>query len=162
MVDTVKKANPGGEDSHQKKSRLCSFILAKSQGNGILKMFWGWNSVIWDWADFMESFPGGSVVKNQPANAGATGDVGLIARSGRSQGGGNGNPQNSCLENPMDRGAWRATVHRVTKSWTQLSDWAHTHRLDKWGVGGGGAPTADPAFNVLPWAAENDSACWFS
>ena len=58
-------------------------------------------------------FPGGSVVKNLPANAG---DVGLIPGSGRSFGGGNGNPlQYSCLGNPMDRGAWQVTVHRVTK-----------------------------------------------
>ena len=42
---------------------------------------------------------------------------------GRSPGGGHNNPlQYSCLENPMDRGAWQATVHEVTKSWTQLSD----------------------------------------
>jgi len=47
----------------------------------------------------------------------------LIPGSGRSPGGGNGNPlQYSCLENPMDRGAWWATVHRIPKSWTQLSD----------------------------------------
>ena len=60
-----------------------------------------------------ESFPGGSMVKNPPANAG---DTGSIPGSGRSPGEGNGNPlQNSCLENPMDRGAWRATVHGVTK-----------------------------------------------
>ena len=68
-------------------------------------------------------FPGGSKVKNLPANAGATGDLGSIAGSGRSPGGGNGNPlQYSCLENPMDRGAWRTTVHSVTKSWIQLSN----------------------------------------
>ena len=49
-------------------------------------------------------FPGGSVVKNPPANAG---DTGLIPGSGRSSGEGNGNPlQYSCLDNPMDRGAW--------------------------------------------------------
>ena len=66
--------------------------------------------------------PGGTVVKNSPANAGE-GDVGLILGSGRSSGGGNGNPlQYSCLENPKDRGAWWATVHGVTKSQTQLSD----------------------------------------
>ena len=60
--------------------------------------------------------PGGSVVKNAPANAG---DAGLIPGSGRSPGGGNGNPlQYSCLENPMDREGWWATVHAVTKSWT--------------------------------------------
>ena len=67
--------------------------------------------------------PGGTVVKNSPANAGEEGDVGLILGSGRSSGGGNGNPlQYSCLENPKDRGAWWATVHGVTKSQTQLSD----------------------------------------
>ena len=58
-------------------------------------------------------FPGGSVVKNLPANAG---DAGPIPESGRSSGGGNGNPlQYSCLGNAMDRGAWRATVHGVAK-----------------------------------------------
>ena len=58
-------------------------------------------------------FPGGSVIKNPPANAG---DEGSIPGLGRSPGGGNVNPfQSSCLENPMDRGAWRATVHGVRK-----------------------------------------------
>ena len=62
----------------------------------------------------------GSVVKNPPANAGDPGDTGSIPGSGKSPGEGNGNPlQNSCLENPMDRGAWQATVHGVTKSRTQ-------------------------------------------
>ena len=57
------------------------------------------------------------VVKNPPATAGDVGDLDLIPGSGRSPGGGNGNPlQYSCLENPMDRGAWQATVHRVTES----------------------------------------------
>ena len=56
------------------------------------------------------------------------GDLGLIPGSRRTPGEGNGNPlQYSCLENPMDRGAWRATVHGVTKSWTQLS--TSMHRL---------------------------------
>ena len=65
-------------------------------------------------------FPGDSVVKNPPANAE---DVGLFPRLGRSPGEGNGNPlQYSCLENPMDRGAWQAKAHGVAKSWTQLSD----------------------------------------
>ena len=58
-------------------------------------------------------FPGGSVVKNLPANAG---DMGLIPDLGTSPGEGNGNPlQYSCLGNPMDRGAWQATVHGVAK-----------------------------------------------
>ena len=53
-------------------------------------------------------------------------DTGLIPGSGRSPGGWHGNPlQYSCLENPMERGAWRATVHGVTQSWTRLRDSAH-------------------------------------
>ena len=56
--------------------------------------------------------------KNLPASA----DVGFIFNLGRSAGEGNGNPlQFSCLENPMDRGDWQATVHGVAKSWAQLS-----------------------------------------
>ena len=65
-------------------------------------------------------FPGGSVVKNPPAS---TGDAVLVSGLGGSPGGGHGNPlQYSCRENLMDRGAWWATVHRVTKSQTQLRD----------------------------------------
>ena len=66
-------------------------------------------------------FLGGSAVKkNLPAN---TGNVGLIPGSVRSPGEGNGNPlQYSCLGNPMDRGAWQATVLGVAKSQTLLSD----------------------------------------
>ena len=62
-------------------------------------------------------------IKNLPDNAGVVGDEGLVPGSGRSLGGGHGNPlQYSSLENPMDRGAWLAMVHRVAKSQTQLSD----------------------------------------
>ena len=58
-------------------------------------------------------------VKNPPANAGDAGDKGSVPASGRSPGGGHGNPlQYSCLENPMDRGAWQAIVHGVAKSLT--------------------------------------------
>ena len=65
-------------------------------------------------------FPGDSVVKNPPANAG---DSVLIPGLEKSPGEGNGNPlQYCCLENPMDKGAWWATVHEVVKSQTQLSD----------------------------------------
>ena len=61
------------------------------------------------------------MVKNLPASAGDIRDVGSIPGLGRSPGAGHGNPlQYSCLENPMDRGAWRATVHRVAKSRTRL------------------------------------------
>ena len=73
-------------------------------------------------------FPDGSVVKNLPASAG---DVGSVPELGRSPGEGNGNPlQYSCLENPMDRGAWQATVHRVTKesgtTYQLNSNYTHT------------------------------------
>ena len=62
-------------------------------------------------------FPGGSVVKNLFASARDSGNMGLIPGSERFPEGGNGNPlQYSCLENPMDRGAWRATVHGFTES----------------------------------------------
>ena len=64
---------------------------------------------------------GALVVKHPPASAEGTRGVGSIPGSGRSPGGGNGHPlQYSCLENPIDRGAWRTTVHRMTKSWTWL------------------------------------------
>ena len=63
-----------------------------------------------------KGFPDGSVVKNSPANAGDPGDTDSIPESGRSAGVGNGNPlQYSCLENPMDRGAWQVTVHEIPK-----------------------------------------------
>ena len=76
-------------------------------------------------------FPGGSVVKNSPAT-GAAGDSGSIPGSGRSPRGGHPNPlQYSCLENPMDRGAWWATVYRVEKSRIQLKRLStHTHSLE--------------------------------
>ena len=68
-------------------------------------------------------FPGGSVVKNLPANAGDVGDTGSIPGSRRSPGGGNSNSlQYSCLENSIDRGGWQTTVHGVAaKSQTCLS-----------------------------------------
>ena len=61
------------------------------------------------------------MVKNLSASAGELTDVGSIPGSGRPPGGGHGKPlQCSCLENPMDRGGWQATVHRFTKNQTQL------------------------------------------
>ena len=69
--------------------------------------------------DFLFTFPSGSVVKNLPANAGDTGDVGLVPGSGRSPGVGNGNLlQYSSWDNPTDRGTWQATVHGLAKSRT--------------------------------------------
>ena len=68
------------------------------------------------WVPFLQGFHGGSVVKIPSAD---TGDTGLISGWGRSPGRANGNPlQYSYLENPMERGAWWAMVHKVTKSWT--------------------------------------------
>ena len=70
--------------------------------------------------EVLVSFPGGSVIKNLPANAG---DVGSVRGLGRSPGGDRGSPLlYSCLENPMDRGAWQAMVHGVGKGSEQLSD----------------------------------------
>ena len=64
-----------------------------------------------------DGFPGGSVVKNPPTNAGDIRDESSIRGSGKSSGGGYGYPlQYSCLENPTDRGAWRVTLHCVGKS----------------------------------------------
>ena len=71
---------------------------------------WNLKSVTW-----RLGFPGGSVVKNLPANTGDSGDSGSVPGLGRSLGGGNGNPlQSSCLGNPMDRGAWWAPKELVT------------------------------------------------
>ena len=79
-------------------------------------------------SQYYSNLPGGSVVKNPPSNAG---DLGSIPGSARFPGGGNGNPlQYSCLENPMDRGAWWATVHGFAKSWTLLNrhaQWKYHH-----------------------------------
>ena len=64
------------------------------------------------WPEREWGLPGASVVENPPADAGDAGEVGSIPGSGRSSGGGNGNPfQYSCLGNPMDRGAWRVIIH---------------------------------------------------
>ena len=89
------------------------------------------------WA-FRETHSGGSAGRERTSHAGYAREVGLIPGWRRSPGGGNGNGnllQWSCQENPMDRGAWMATVHGIPKSWTWLS--AHTHlehnRFHFWG-----------------------------
>ena len=80
----------------------------------------GQHSQVW-------GFPGGSEVKASACNVG---DLGSIPRSGRSPGEGNGNPlQYSCLENPMDGGAWWATAYKVAKSRTWLSDFTFSSLL---------------------------------
>ena len=88
---------------------------------------------------FMLGFPGGLAGKESACNVG---DLGSIPGLGRSPGGGHGNPlQYSRLENPMVRGAWWATVHGVSKSWTRLSNQAQhstvtEHPDDGSGIGG--------------------------
>ena len=76
---------------------------------------------------FKWDFPGGSEVKASACNVG---DLGSIPGLGRSPGEGNGKTlQYSCLVNPMDGGAWWATVHGVTKSWTRLSNFIYVTYL---------------------------------
>ena len=107
---------------------LCVWVLAKYTVIFLLIIFtqppiqssFGCRMQISSFESGYLGFPGGSVVKNLPANAG---DAGLILDPGRCPGEGNDNPlQYSCLGNPMDRGAWQATVHGVTKSQTELGD----------------------------------------
>ena len=75
------------------------------------------------------------VVKNLSASAGDFRDVGSIPGLGRSSGGGHNNPlQYSCLENPMNREAWRATVHGVAKSQKQLKQLSTAWRYHRWNV----------------------------
>ena len=78
-------------------------------------------SISWPLGTVYFGFPDGSAGKESACNAGDTGDMGLIPGSGRSPGGGHGNPfQDSCLGSPVDRGAWRAAVHRATDSRARL------------------------------------------
>ena len=91
---------------------------------------WGnWVFYIGSHSGWWQDFPGGWVVKNPPANAGDSRNMGSIPGLGRSPGAGNGNSlQCSCLENPMDRGAWQAAVCRVAKSQTEWLS-MHAHRM---------------------------------
>ena len=76
-------------------------------------------------------FPGGSVVKNTPANAGNSRDPGLIRGSGRSPGKGNGNLlQYFCLENPMDRGAWWVTYSTWSLKDLDTTEWLSTYNIN--------------------------------
>ena len=92
------------------------------------------------------------MVKNAPANAGDRRDVGSIPGMGRSPGGGHGNPlQYLCLENPMDRGAWRATVHGAAKSWSQLSTSTHTFEERERTTSAGELGTSPSSPGAGPW-----------
>ena len=85
----------------------------------------------WECGELAMGFPHGTVAKNPPTNAGDARDVGSIPASGRSPEIGNDNLlRYSCLENPMDRGAWRATVHRVA----ELDMTEHTRTLHDLGT----------------------------
>ena len=89
----------------------------------------------WKPVSAKRSFPGGSGGKESACNAG---EPDSIPRSGRSLGEGNDNPLHySCLENSMDRGAWWAMIHRVTKSWKWLSDFHFPLFKEKMGFQGG-------------------------
>ena len=104
--------------------RLQSFPNKRYTGSEFFDLLNDWNVLILSIYLTYLGFPGGSEVKASACNVG---DLGSIPGSGRSPGEGNGNPlQYSCLENPMDGGAWRATVHGVAKSWTRLSDFTFT------------------------------------
>ena len=87
--------------------------------------FQSWSQRVLNSSIKLQGFSG-SVVNNLPGNAGDTRDAGSIPRTGRSPGGGNGNPlQYSCLENSTDKATWQATVHGVAKTWAWLSNRAH-------------------------------------
>ena len=129
---------PGREDPLEKEMATQSSILhGKSCGQRSLVGYSPWghkrvghdlvtkqnNNYCYLWASQLAL-----MVKNQVANVGDIRDAGLIPGSGRSRGGGHGNPlQYSCLENPMDRGAWRATVRRLQRVGHKWSNWADTH-----------------------------------
>ena len=111
-------------------SRLISATVVSGKGVGRLSCECHRIGVAWCW---IPALPLGHyvtqehlVVQYPLVNVGDARDAGSIAGSGRSPGGGNGNPlQYSCRKNPMDRGAWRATAHGAWKSWTRLSNRTH-------------------------------------
>ena len=107
-----------------------------------------WDIVVW-------GFPGGSVVKNPPANAG---DTGSISELGRSPGEGNGNPlQYSCLENSMDRAAWWATVPGIGYDWVANTHTAVTHFQTSIHIRLRMEDKSDPRLtsSLPPWALEH-------
>ena len=104
------------------------------------------------WYAAWMGFPGGSLAKNMPANAG---DAGLIPGLGRSFWEGNGNPlQYSCLENPMDRGAWLATVHEVLDMTWWLGTQTHSLNTGTLKV----FPGDSKMWQVL---RSNEIVCWW-
>ena len=106
---------------HSSKASILRLMHSKIRHSTLLcSIGWPWPCALVKWYTIWASQVV-LVVKNLPANAGDARDVGLIPGLGRSPGEGNGNPlQYSCLENPMNRWAWWATVHRAAKSQTLL------------------------------------------
>ena len=103
------------------------------------------------------------MVKNPPAKAGDAGNMGSIPGSGRSSGRRHGNPlQDSCLGNSMDRGAWRATVHGVTKSEMQLSMHAIIEGLVNWVLWWMGLITHSCIISFFLWTGIRNPVFWLS
>ena len=111
---------------------VISFLL-ELYGNELSPIHWFVLLFTLVWTHW--SFPGGAGSKEPPCQCRRHRRRGFYPGSGRFPGEGNGNPlQYSCLENPMDRGAWWATVHRVAKSWTwlkRLSTYEFMHELHR-------------------------------
>ena len=102
----------------KKKMEITMLLTDSGVGRNYFSLEIDWH---WLYSPLLRGFPGVSVVKNPPANAGNTGDTCSMPGSERFPGVGNGNPlQHPCLESSMDKRAWRATVHGVTKSQAQL------------------------------------------
>ena len=136
--DLVEESNPTGSTAGERawpwSSRFpekdSTSEISLQHGSGRMEHLWpkgrsrrhsihDKSGYLWFVHSMEQGFSNGSDGQESPCSAG---DLGSIPRSGRSPGEGNGKPlQYSCLGNPMDRAAWRATVHRVTKSWTRLS-----------------------------------------
>ena len=158
-VSTSREQGPG----HIRFSVLCvkhdAWDMVESQ----------WICVEWRTQRLLEIFSFhliGSDSKKSACNAGAAGDVNSIPGLERCPGGGHGNPlQYSCLENPMDRGAWWATVHGVTKSQTRLQRLCtHTFGLDAlWGVPVSLCTSPSPLHGTLKprKVSMKQSPCWY-
>ena len=101
------------------------------------------------------------MVKDPPASAGDRRDTGSIPGSGRSPGGGNSNPfQCSCLESPMDRGAWQATVHGVAKSRTRLKWLLGLWGFQNWTPSLAAQICACRSYPHFGWWWFGPSSCW--
>ena len=113
-------------------SKLWEFVMDREAWRAAIHGVSKSRTELRDWTELNWIFPGGSDGKASAYNGG---DPGSITGLWRSPGEGNGNPfQYSCLENPMNSGAWWATVHGITKSWTRLSDFTFTFTFNPWPI----------------------------